>query len=29
LIGSIIFNILANFFTRKDIKLVEESSRLR
>ena len=29
LIGSIIFNILANYFTRKDIKLVEESSRLR
>jgi|694.fasta_scaffold60514_3 hypothetical protein len=28
-IGSIIFNILANYFTRKDIKLVEESSRLR
>jgi len=29
LIGSTIFNILANYFTRKDIKLVEESSRLR
>ncbi|MCE2961578.1 MAG: DUF4293 family protein [Chitinophagales bacterium] len=29
LIGSIIFNILASYFTRKDIKLVEESSRLR
>lgn len=29
LISSIIFNILANYFTRKDIKLVEESSRLR
>jgi hypothetical protein len=29
LIGSLIFNILANYFTRKDIKLVEESSRLR
>lgn len=29
LIASLIFNILANYFTRKDIKLVEESSRLR
>jgi hypothetical protein len=29
LIGSIIFNILANYFTRKDIKLIDESSRLR
>ena len=29
LIVFIFFNILANYFTRKDIKLVEESSRLR
>ena len=29
LIVFILFNILANYFTRKDIKLVEESSRLR
>lgn len=29
LVGSILMNILANYFTKKDIKLLEESSRLR
>jgi uncharacterized membrane protein HdeD (DUF308 family) len=29
LASGVILNLMANYFTRKDIKLVEESSRLR
>jgi len=29
LAGAIVLNLIANFFTRKDIKLINESSRLR